>query len=137
MHNGKVLIVDDDPMIRTIMEEMLGDTYELATAASGVEALESAETFHPDLILLDMRMPGIDGCETCRQMRQREHLESTKIVLVSGETMEAERLRGLASGADDYITKPFDFAQLLAKVASLLCHVAEEQVDAPMRDSSA
>ncbi len=120
MRNGRVLVVDDDPMIRAIMEEMLGDAYELATAASGEEALESAEQFRPDLILMDMRMHGIDGVETCRQMRKRDYLESTKIVLVSGETMEAERLRGLASGADDYITKPFDFAGLLATVAGLL-----------------
>jgi CheY-like chemotaxis protein len=126
MHNGKILIVDDDPMIRTIMEEMLGDTYELTMAASGVEALESAEKFRPHLILMDMRMPGIDGCETCRQMRERESLRPAKIVLVSGEIVESERLRGLASGADDYITKPFDFAGLLAKVADLLGQVPKE-----------
>ena len=120
MRNGRVLVVDDDPLIRDVMAELLGESYELTTAASGEEALESAEKLRPDLVLMDITMPGIDGCEACRQMRERESLKSIRIILVSGGTMEAERLRGLASGADDYITKPFDYAGLLDKIEGLL-----------------
>ena len=120
MRNEKILAVDDDLLNRVIMEELLGDTYDLTTAASGEEALALAEKVRPDLVLMDIMMPGIGGYEACRQMRKQEYLKSTRIILVSAETMVAEHLRDRGSGADDYVTKPFDHAELLDKIRVIL-----------------
>ncbi len=112
----RILLVDDHPVNLTILEIALGDHYELATAASGHEALKIAPTFRPALILLDIMMPGIDGYETCRRLRDLPETKSAKIVMVSAKAMAAERVAGYAAGADDYITKPFDEDELVAKV---------------------
>lgn len=125
----KILAVDDDPINLTIMEELLGELYDLGTAQSGEEALELAEKLRPDLVLMDIAMPGADGYETCRRMRKRESLKHTKIVLVSAKAMVAERLRGYAAGADDYVTKPFDHAELLAKINVFLRLKSMEEMD--------
>ncbi len=127
-HN-RILAVDDNPTNIAILEELLSDNYELATAASGEEALEIAATFRPDLVLLDIMMPGIDGYETCQKMRADPILHGTKIVMVSAKAMTSERLKGYAAGADDYVTKPFDAAELLAKVQVYLRLKTVEEVD--------
>jgi signal transduction histidine kinase len=108
--------VDDHPTNIVILQEILDDAYVLATAASGEEALAMAPDFQPALILLDIMMPGIDGYETCRRIRALPPLRHMKIIMVSANGMLSERLQGYAAGADDYITKPFDAAELLAKV---------------------
>ena len=93
-HN-RILAVDDNPTNIAILEELLSDNYELATAASGEEALGIAATFRPDLVLLDIMMPGIDGYETCQKMRADPILQGTKIVMVSAKAMTSERLKGM------------------------------------------
>ena len=91
----RILIVDDNPMNVSLLEDILGDEYEhIATAGSGEEALDVAERFHPTLILLDIMMPGIDGYETCRRLRNNSDLKYVKIVLVSAKAMVSERLQG-------------------------------------------
>ena len=112
----KILIVDDDPLNLEILEELLGDDYDLVTAETGEEALEQAREYRPDVVLLDIMMPGIDGYETCRRMRKMPALENAKILLVSAKAMVSERLEGYESGADDYMTKPFNKDELRAKV---------------------
>ncbi len=111
----KILIVDDNPSNVKILKERLDD-YQLEVAESGEEALDIAPRFRPDLILLDIMMPGIDGYEVCRLIRFDETLRGTKIIMVSAKAMRHERLDGYAAGADDYIAKPFDGQELLAKV---------------------
>ncbi len=113
---SRILIVDDNPSNIFVLEEMLRDDYHIETAESGEAALEIAPDFLPDLILLDIMMPGIDGYETCRRMRENPSLAGMKIVMVSAKAMKAERLQGYEVGADDYVTKPFDEDELLAKV---------------------
>jgi signal transduction histidine kinase len=126
----RILIVDDNPVNVSLLEDILSDEYQhIATAGSGEEALEVAETFHPTLILLDIMMPGIDGYETCRRIRETQELRTTKVIMLSAKALLAERLHGYEVGADDYITKPFDEDELLAKVRVYLRLKSLEEVD--------
>ncbi len=108
--------MDDHPINREILRIILEELYELREAATGEEAIEVAEEFSPDLILLDVMMPGIDGYETCRRLRRLESSKHSKIVMVSAKAMASDRVLGYDSGADDYVTKPFIEDELLAKV---------------------
>jgi two-component system sensor histidine kinase/response regulator len=123
-----ILVVDDDPINTSIMEEVLGDTYLLKTATSGLEALELMDTFCPDLVLLDIMMPGMTGYETCKQIRSKPSLKYLKVVLVSAKATVSERLKGYEVGADDYVTKPFNHQELLAKVKVFLRLKSAEEV---------
>jgi len=116
LRNTRILIVDDHPTNIAILEEILGKYYTLKTATCGEEALAIALDFKPALILLDIMMPGIGGYETCRQIRAHPALYHSKIIMVSARALVAERLQGYEAGADDYITKPFDEEELVAKV---------------------
>jgi signal transduction histidine kinase len=102
----------------------------LESTGSGEGALTVAPTFQPDLILLDIMMPGINGYETCRRLRATPALSWTKIIMVSAKAMVSERLQGYEAGADDYVTKPFDDEELLAKVRIHLRLKSIEEVDA-------
>ncbi len=124
-----ILLVDDNPANLFVLEEILSQTYQTVTAASGEEALACAIESLPALILLDIMMPGIDGYETCRQLRTVSGLQHTKIVMVSAKAMVSERLEGYNAGADDYITKPFEEEELLAKVRAYLRLKSIEEVD--------
>ena len=123
----KILIVDDDLNNIAIMTEILGNKYILKTAVAGEEALEIAPDFLPDVVLLDIMMPGMGGYEVCRLLREHSTLRYTKIIMVSAKAMVHERLNGYEAGADDYVTKPFDEDELLAKVRvyTRLKHVEE------------
>jgi len=112
----KILIVDDVPTNILILKKILQDKYILATADSGEEALKIIPQFRPDIILLDIMMPGIDGYEVCRKIREEKRYRFIKIIMVSAKTMVDDRLKGYEVGADDYITKPFDRKELEAKV---------------------
>ena len=116
MTREKILLVDDHPPNLEILRMILEDEFELAEATSGEEALELAKSFEPSLVLLDIMMPGIDGYETCRRMRQLDAVGGAKIVMVSAKAMASERVQGYDAGADDYITKPFEIDELRAKV---------------------
>ena len=112
----KVLIVDDDSRNLRILEEILSDDFEVEEAVNGSEALEKASQFMPDIILLDIMMPDIDGLEVCKRIRENKNLSFIKIILVSGKARQDEKMEGYEAGADDYITKPFDDDELLVKV---------------------
>jgi len=113
---GKILVVDDDPNNITIMKELLDDNYDFKAATTGEQALEIAQDFRPDIILVDIMMPGMNGYELCRRLREHCTLKYMKIIMVSARAMVTERLEGYKAGADDYITKPFEGDELLAKV---------------------
>jgi two-component system KDP operon response regulator KdpE len=118
MSAGKILAVDDDPQIRRVLRVTLtGNGYEIDDARNGDEALEKLRADRFDLVLLDMNMPGIDGLETCRAIR--EHSEISIIMLTVRDT-EADKVSALDAGADDYITKPFSTAELLARIRAAL-----------------
>ena len=113
---NRILIVDDSPRNVAILKKIFGKHYAVESAASGEEALEVASRMRPDLILLDIMMPGIDGYETCRRLREDPLLRWVRVIMVSAKAMVGERLQGYAAGADDYVTKPFDDVEIEAKV---------------------
>ncbi len=125
----KILAVDDDPNNITILKELLDDNYDLKAAATGEQALEIAQDFRPDIILVDIMMPAMDGYEVCRRLREHCTLKHTKIIMVSARAMVTERLEGYKAGADDYITKPFEGDELLAKVRVYLHLKHAEEVE--------
>lgn len=121
MHTkAKVLAVDDNPANLAIMREMLAGEHLLMTTESGEDALKIAYEFRPDITLLDIMMPGIDGYEVCRRMRADPRLSTNKIIMVSAKALVSERLQGYSAGADDYVTKPFEEKELLAKIRVFL-----------------
>jgi DNA-binding response OmpR family regulator len=118
---GKVLIADDEPNIVTSLEFLMrGCAYEVRVARDGEEALRLAEAFQPDILLLDVMMPLCDGFEVCRRLRGNPATRGVRILMLTAHGRDAEMERGLALGADAYITKPFSNKDLVAKVQGLL-----------------
>ncbi len=115
-----ILIVDDEIVSRYTVEMLLNtEGYHLIFAEGGTEALQKAETFIPDLMLLDVMMPGMDGFEVCRRLRANPRLAELPIVMVTALDDRESRLHGIEMGADDFMTKPFDRAELRARVRSI------------------
>ncbi len=112
----KILIVDDDDAFRRLLVTLLRDDGQLETAASGEEALEIVSRFLPDLILLDIMMPGIDGYETCRRLKAGPPSERAHVIMVSAKSSREEQARAFEVGADDYIVKPIDPQELRSRV---------------------
>ena len=110
------MIVDDDPRNICILEELLCDDYSISTAENGEQALSIIDEVQPDILLLDIMMPGIDGYEVCSRVKASEATMNIKVILVSGKAMPEERIRGYESGADDFVIKPFDIDELSAKI---------------------
>jgi two-component system, OmpR family, response regulator MprA len=114
----RILVVDDDPMVATtIRRVLLPEGYDVDVALGGAAALDRARDRRPDLVVLDLMMPGIDGLEVCRQLRTDGNLP---ILMLTARSGTADRVRGLDTGADDYLVKPFAYAELLARVRALL-----------------
>ena len=117
----RVLIVDDEPNIVLSLQFLLDrEGYDVVVARDGESALASAAGAPPDLVVLDLMLPGIDGYEVCRRLRAAPDTENARIVLVTARGREAERVRGLEEGADAYVTKPFSTRELMTIVARLL-----------------
>lgn len=115
----RVLVVDDASEIRLMVAAALNrdGSYALAEAASGTEALEAARSFRPDVVVLDLGLPDIDGVEVCRELRT---FTDAYVLMLTGRDEEVDRLVGLAVGADDYMTKPFSPRELAARIQVLL-----------------
>jgi len=121
MPSNCVLIVDDDENARDTLEALLfKENYQLITASYGHDALEKAATFLPDLILLDVMMPGMNGFETCQKIRQDPLLQDVPVILVTALDDRDSRIAGIESGADDFISKPYDKVELRTRVRSVL-----------------
>jgi putative two-component system response regulator len=112
----RVLIVDDSALNRQILKKVLQKDYELEEAVDGPSALEKMHTFAPDLVLLDIMMPGMSGYEVCQKIKSGPCGAFTQVILVSGKASSAERLKGYEALADDYVIKPFDHDEMLSKV---------------------
>jgi two-component system KDP operon response regulator KdpE len=118
MSSGRILVVDDDPQIRRVMRVTLtGQGYEVDDAKDGHSALEKLRDSRFDLVLLDMNMPGLDGLQTCREIRTRSEIA---VIMLTVRDDESDRVQALDAGADDYITKPFKTPELLARIRAAL-----------------
>jgi excisionase family DNA binding protein len=118
----RILIVDDEPTVVTFIEGalLLEGKYELATAADGFDAGQQVISFNPDLIILDIMLPGMDGFEVCRRVKTDSATQNIKILAITGFATEENVRRILHTGADDYLAKPLKLQDLQAKVAELL-----------------
>ena len=118
MSEQRVLVVDDDPDIRGLLRELLDRRgFSVTEARDGQEALRTFFAERPDLVVLDVAMPGLDGWKTLERIRE---LSDVPVVMLTAKGTELEKTRGLRSGADDYVTKPFGRQELLARVDALL-----------------
>lgn len=122
MNSGRILVVDDEPQIRRVMRTVLASNgYEAYEARTGEEALEVLREENPDLILLDMNMPGMGGLAACREIRT---VSEAAIVVLSVRDGEKDKIAALDAGADDYITKPFSVNELIARIRANLRRVS-------------
>src|SRR5437899_8805177 len=116
-----VLVVDDDPDVARFVEVNLRSAgYDVAVASNGEEALERAVELRPDLVLLDVMMPKLDGFEVAQRLRRDPRTSSSSIIMLTAKALSSDKVLGLSSGADDYIIKPFDPVELLARVKGTL-----------------
>jgi two-component system, OmpR family, response regulator MtrA len=116
--NSRVLLVEDDPVLtRMLQDNLTDDAFEVRTVPNGAVAEAVAREFVPDLVLLDINLPGPSGFDLCAAWRQRSQVP---IILLTANSQQADKVRGLELGADDYITKPFDLEELLARIHAVL-----------------
>jgi DNA-binding response OmpR family regulator len=117
----RVLLADDDPGLRRLIGTTLGtEDFDLLQADDGEQALQIARQQHPELVLLDVNMPKLDGFEVCRHLKSEPETSGIKVVMLTARSEEVDRARGREAGADEYFTKPFSPVQLLNKVYALL-----------------
>jgi diguanylate cyclase (GGDEF)-like protein len=128
-----ILVVDDDPDIARFVEVNLRSAgYDVSVASDGEEALEKAQTLRPDLVLLDVMMPRIDGFEVAQRLRRNPQTANTSIIMLTAKALSTDKVLGLTAGADDYIIKPFDPIELLARVKGTLRRAKEMRNLSPL-----
>ena len=128
-----VLVVDDDPDVARFVEVNLRSAgYDVTVASDGEEALERALELRPDLVLLDVMMPKLDGFEVAQRLRRDPRTSSSSIIMLTAKALSADKVLGLSSGADDYIIKPFDPVELLARVKGTLRRAREMRALSPL-----
>ena len=128
MHRTRILVVDDDPDVVSLIRSLFGKTYESRGASDGIEALRLLEDWPAEMIVLDLVMGGLDGFAVCQQIREQS---AVPILVLSGRQSETDKVRALDLGADDYLTKPFSRDELLARVRALLRRSRQETVMTP------
>ncbi|HET7771416.1 MAG TPA: response regulator transcription factor [Chloroflexota bacterium] len=131
---AKVLVVDDEPaLLSTIGYSLRKEGYEVLTASDGERALALARREYPDLLVLDLMLPKVDGLEVCRQVRQSPaaQLRSVPIIMLTAKGDEVDKVVGLEVGADDYVTKPFSMRELVARAKAMLRRSQMETAEPP------
>ncbi len=125
MNSATILVVDDEPQIRRVMRTALtSHGYTIKEAKSGEEALESFRAEKPDLVLLDVNMPGMSGVDACREIRERSDVP---IIMLTVRNTEKDKVQALDAGADDYVVKPFGIEELLARIRAALRRVSSAE----------
>lgn len=118
MSKGRILVVDDDKtLVRLLREALTKADFDVVTAANGIDALQELYAKQPDLVLLDVMMPRMDGWETAQRIRQ---VSQVPIVMLTAKDEESDKLKGFSVGVDDYVTKPFSFAEIIARIQAVL-----------------
>ena len=119
--SAKVLVVEDEDALATLLEYNLAkEGYEVSLAPDGEEALLRVDEEGPDLVILDWMLPKVSGIEVCRRLRNRPETRNTPIIMLTARGEESDRIRGLDTGADDYMTKPFSMTELTARIRAVL-----------------
>ena len=132
MANEKILVVDDEEhIVELIKYNLLSSGYDVITCNNGIDAVNLAINERPNLILLDLMIPGKDGYDVCKEIRTKSEVKNISIIMLTAKSEEFDKILGLELGADDYITKPFSVRELLARVKAVLRRVGakEEQSD--------
>ncbi len=125
----RILVVDDEPDITALVAYHLAKAgYRVSTAANGPDALKSAREERPDIVILDIMLPGVSGYDVLAELRRREETRDVGVILLTARREEPDRIRGLSLGADDYLTKPFSPAELALRVSALLRRLAAPAV---------
>ena len=128
MAKGKILVVDDEIYIVHILDFSLGmEGYEVLTALDGEQAVEKARAERPDLIVLDIMMPKLDGYETCKILKAGDDTKNIPVILLSAKGRNVDQKIGFEVGADDYITKPFSPRKLVERINAILGHGTSQQ----------
>ena len=126
MAHGRILVADDSPVIQHMISSFLGkEGYEIISAKNGEEALRVAARERPDVAIIDVMMPGMNGYDVCKELRRLPQTAKLPIILLTSRGGVADRITGLQAGADDYVTKPFDLRELLLRVQALLARVSK------------
>lgn len=121
MADEKVLIVDDEEHIVELLQfNLVNAGYKVITANNGLDALKKVKENKPDLLLLDLMLPGMDGLDVCKEIKRDKETSKTSIIMLTAKSEELDKILGLELGADDYITKPFSIRELLARVKAVL-----------------
>ncbi len=133
MAETRILIVEDEEALATLLEYNLGkESFGVTLASDGEEAMLKVEEEAPDLVILDWMLPKVSGIEVCRRLRARPETRNLPIIMLTARSEEADRIRGLETGADDYLTKPFSTNELIARVRAVLRRIrpglAEDKV---------
>lgn len=115
--SSKILLVDNDIPLQSMLAEHLGKVYRVVTASNGQEAIRKAFSEHPHLVIVEVDLPGMDGWEVIARLRE---ISSIPIIILTKKSSEVDKLRGFTLGVDDYITKPFSYAELLARINAVL-----------------
>lgn len=127
--NAKVLVVEDEaPLLEMLSYNLSAEGFKVARAESGEEAELLVTEERPDLIILDWMLPGVSGIELCRRVRTRPDTRAIPIIMLTARGEEGDRIRGLATGADDYVVKPFSLPELMARVRAILRRAAPDRV---------
>ncbi len=135
MTKGRILVVDDDKtLVRLLRDALSKAEYDVITASNGIDALQELYAKQPDLVLLDVMMPRMDGWETAQRIRQ---VSAVPVIMLTAKDEESDKLKGFTAGVDDYVTKPFSFAEIVARVNAVLHRARQVPPDhKPKRYSS-
>ena len=129
----KLLVVDDDPFIARLLEiELAAAGYQVRVANDGEQAIQLVQQDAPDLVITDVMMPHVDGFELTRLLRQDPRTAAVSVIILTARGLSADKLEGFAIGADDYIVKPFDTPELLARVRGVLRRSKEMKDESPL-----
>ena len=127
MNNYHLLVIEDDDIVaRTIERSLRGMEFKVLTASSGIEGLKMARSHVPDLVILDVIMPGMDGYTVCREMRSDIKLSNVPILFLTAKIKDEDKITGFKAGADDYLSKPFNIDELILRVRAILRRAARE-----------
>ena len=136
--NQRILVIEDEANIQELLKYNLEKNgYKVTVAGNGAEGLEKAIANTPDLILLDLMLPGLDGLEVCKRLRMEKKTKKIPIFMLTAKSEELDKVLGLELGADDYITKPFSIKELIARIRAAMRRISEDKADEVFEEAKA